>query len=573
MKDAPTKVRIQKIGQDGTVLTGGSFQILNRDGTPVTAVRDSIADASGTVLFKKGEQLIFAATEDGIDITGQLKAGTNYLLRELNPPAGYAAGADMNFHVPYLNQKEPVQVKMKNRPTKASIQKVDENNKPVIGAKLEVRDAKNGDLIDYWTSEADPHEITGKLSVNKEYLLIEEESPTGYYKAKPVSFQVSQSEDTTSVIMVDEPVMVKLVKVKKGTTERISGGKFSVIQKSDSSVVIPEFTLDGELTVTGTLKAGETYRFHEIEPPAGYRVSGDVEFTIPLYKQETIEIVMEDSKTTSGGGGGGGSHSDPPSITFKKYDGMTMKALAGAEFTLFDGDGKVYKTVTTGADGYAYVSFNATGKYSYKETKAAEGYVPDPEIHEFEVTKSTHLTEPVANYEKPPHVTILKKDSETGDLISGVRFVVVDESGEVVYTGTTDSYGQVTFAPEQYGSFAVFETSVPDGYERSDGYITFTVGRGGVEGETTFYNDRTDIPPVTPDNPGKKAGIIDASYDNGADGYGKGWYDRDGKWHPSANIGRTGDPFPFLLLSIIALCGLAGLIVTKRKRGKNDEEV
>ena len=570
MKDAPTKVRIQKINQDGAVLTGGKFQILNRDGTPVTAIRDSVADASGTVLFKKGERLIFTATENGVDITGMLKAGTNYLLRELSSPAGYVAGADMAFHVPYLNQKEPIRVQMKNRPTKAYIQKIDSDNQPVIGAKLEVRDAKNGDLIDYWTSETNPHEITGKLSINKEYQLIEEDSPTGYYKAKPISFQVSKTGETTNVTMVDEPVVIKLIKIKKGTNERINGGNFSVIQKNNGSVVIPEFTLDGELTITGKLEAGETYLFHETEPPAGYRLSGDVEFTIPLQKeQEVIEIVMEDTKTTSGGGGG--DHSNPPTITFRKHDGMTMKALAGAEFTIYDSEGRVYKTVTTGANGYAYVSFNATGKYSWKETKAAEGYVLDPEIHEFEVTKSTYLTEPVANYEKPPHVTILKKDSETGELISGVRFEIVDESGKVVYTGTTDSYGQVTFTPEQYGSFAVFETSVPDGYERSDGYITFTVGRGGVEGETTFYNDRTDIPPITPNNPGKKAGIIDASYDNGADGYGKGWYDRDGKWHPSANIGRTGDPFPFLQLSLIALCGAAGFIVTKRKRGKNGQ--
>lgn len=570
MKDAPTKVHIQKISQDGVALSGGKFQILNLDGTPVTAVRDSAADTLGTVLFKKGKPLIFAAEENGVDITGMLQAGTNYLLHELYPPTGYVPGADQTFYVEYLNQKEPIQVKMKNRATKAYIQKMDGNRQPVPGAKLEVRDAQNGDLIDYWTSETKPHEITGKLSINKEYLLVEEKSPIGYYQTKPVSFQLSKSEEVTTVIMQDKPIVINLVKVRKGTSEKLSGGKFSVIRKRDLAVMIPEFILDGELTVTGKLEAGETYLFHEIEPPAGYRASGDVEFTIPLQQnQEIIKIVMENNKTTNGGG----SHSEPPSITFKKYDGMTMKALAGAEFTIYDSSGKVYKTVTTGADGYAYVSFNTTGKYTYKETKAAEGYVPDKEIHEFEVTKSTHMTEPVANYEKPPHVTILKKDSVTGELISGVQFKIINETGKIVYTGITDSYGQVTFVPEQFGSFAVFETDVPGGYECSDGYITFHVGRGGVEGETTFYNDRTDIPPVIPNNPGKKAGIIDASYDNGANGYGKGWYDRDGNWHPFVDIGKTGDTFPFVLLSLILLCGLTGFIITIRKRGKRNEKV
>lgn len=574
MKDAPTKVLFQKVNPDKEALSGGLFQILNTDGTPVTAIKDSTADADGAVLFKKGEQLIFVSKETGVEITGMLKSGTHYLLRELIPPAGYVAGADKAFYVPYLNTKEPIQVVMSDQPTKAEIFKVDLENKPVIGAKLEIRDAQNGDLIDNWMSDGTPHEVTGKLSIDKEYLLIEEKSPVGYYKSEPVSFRVSEMESITKVTMIDKPIVLKLIKVQKGTDNRLSGGKFSVISKADSTVVIPEFTLDGELTVTGKLEAGKTYLFHEIEAPSGYRMSGDVEFTVPITQErEIIEIIMEDSKTSGGGGGGDNGHSEPPSIIIKKYDGVTMKALPGAEFTIYDSEGHIFQTVTTDANGYAYLTFTTPGKYSYKETKAAEGYKPDDTVHEFEIKKSTHMTIPVANYEKPSHITILKKDSETGEPIEGVRFEIVDENGTVVYTGITDSYGQVTFAPVQFGSFAVFETSVPVGYVRSDGYITFTVGKGGVEGETTFYNDKSDIPPITPDNPGKKAGTIDASYNNGADGYGKGWYDRDGNWHPFVNIGKTGDVFPFVLLALFIFGGLAGLVITKKKKGKKDEKV
>lgn len=569
MKDAPTKVLIQKVNQDKTALSGGLFQILNTDGTPVTAIRDSIEDMNGIIHFKKGEQLIFEATEDGVDITGMLRAGTHYMLRELAPPAGYVTGTDQSFYVPYLNSKEPIHVVMVNEPTRANIQKVDTENKPVKGAKLEIRDAQNGDLVDNWTSDGTPHEVTGTLSINKEYILIEEESPTGYYRSGPVSFRLLQTENTTEVTMVNKPVILKLIKVQKGTGTPVSGGKFSVLDKTDSSAVIPEFTLNGELIVTEKLEAGKTYLFHEIEAPSGFHISGDVEFTVPLTQErEIIEVVMEDSKITNGGGGG--SHSEPPSITFKKYDGVTMKALPGAEFTVYDSKGKVYKTVTTGADGYAYLSFTSPGKYSYKETKAPNGYKPDDTVYEFEITLSTNMTVPVANYEEPPHITILKKDSDTGELIQGVRFEIINENGTAIYTGITDSYGQVTFAPGQFGSYAVFETSVPDGYVCSNGYITFTVSKGGIEGETVFYNDKSDIPPITPDNPGKKAGIISVSYDNGADGYGKGWYDRDGNWHPFADIGKTGDVYPFILLALFVFGGLSGLIITKKKGSKDE---
>ncbi len=155
-------------------------------------------------------------------------------------------------------------------------------------------------------------------------------------------------------------------------------------------------------------------------------------------------------------------------------------------------------------------------------------------------------------------------------MISGVSFEITEETGQTVFKGITDSYGQITFKPDSYGAYAVRETKVPKEYQISEGYITFTVGKGGVEGETTFYNSKKKKPPV---EPGKKPGIIEATYDNGADGYGKGWFDRDGKWHPFANPGKTGDFFPFILLGLLALCGVVGrILLRKSKEGEDNEE-
>ena len=140
----------------------------------------------------------------------------------------------------------------------------------------------------------------------------------------------------------------------------------------------------------------------------------------------------------------------------------------------------------------------------------------------------------------------------------------------MVYTDTTDAYGLITFKPGQYGHYAVRETKVPNKYEISDGYITFTVTKAGVEGETTFYNNKKDEPPKT-DDPGKR-GFIDAEYDNGSDAYGKGWFDRDGNWHPFANPSKTGDFFPFLILAGLIACGTVGFVaVNRKKKGEHHE--
>lgn len=576
MQDKPTEVLITKYSVDPTAtasdaepVEGAILQIFETNGEPAMALYDSIPDENGNKTFIKGRELIFTSTKEGVNITRQLKADETYILREVKAPAGHKTADDVKFTVSHDGSL--IRVDMYDPKTVVRILKTDPNGRAVIGANLEVRNTVNGDLMAEFTTDGKPYVLTGILDVGKTYQLIETKQPDSYFKSEPVTFTVSADDEVTEVVMVDEPVELKLIKVKAGTKEQLNGGKFSVIRKSDNKTIIPEFILNGELTVTGKLNAGETYLFHEIEAPDGYLKSGDVEFTIPLEKPDKIiEIIMENRKKPSGGGGNnGGGGSTPPSVTIKKYDGVTMQALPGAEFTFYDSNGSVYKTVTTDANGYAYITFNTVGTFTYKETKAPAGYEPNEEVYTIQIERTSHLTENIPNYDTPPDVIVTKKDAETGEVISGVRFEITNEDGKVVYTGTTDTYGQIVFSPDEYGAYAVRETSVPNGYKKSDGYITFTVSASGVEGETVFYNTKVDVPPI-PD-PGKR-GEITAWYDNGADGYGKGWFDRDGNWHPFATPAKTGDVFPFLLLFGITAAGIAGLASMKRKERKRNEE-
>lgn len=463
-------------------------------------------------------------------------------------------------------------IQMKDAPIRFRFLKVDTAGNAVKGAKLVLR-SENGDVIDAWETDGNPHVIDGKLIVGATYILEEDTAPKGYYKAASIRFTVSDTTDMQEIRMVDEPTDVKLVKTDEAGRE-LSGGKFSIIRKDNGAVVIPEFELNGSKELIGILEAGVTYLFHEITAPAGYNTSSDVEFTVPLTKKENvIQITMADTKIPShngGGGGGGTTKPSKPSISFKKYDGVTMKALVGAEFTIFDPDGKVYGKVTTDQNGYAKITFTQTGKYTYQETKAPEGYEKDDTVHEFEITDSTHRMVNVANYEHPTQVSIKKADDETGEGIKGVRFEVTDENGNVVYTGITDDYGLITFHPEQYGAYAVRETKVPKEYELSDGYITFTVKKGGVEGETTFYNTKKGKLPIP--EPGKR-GFVDANYNNDINGYGKGWFDRDGNWHPFSTGYKTGDQFSFVLLAAMFVIGTTGMIVfRKKKEGEENAE-
>lgn len=563
MKDAPTKTLIQKVSMDGRTLSGGTYQILKADGTPAKAIMDCHWPEEDSLLFAKGENLIFTANGGGTPITGQLKAGEDYYLAEIKPPEGYVLGEKVRFHMPYLNQKKPLEVLMKDAPTQVGILKTDQNGAPVKGAKLSVRDMMNGDVMDDWVSDGTVHMLTGILTAGHQYRLVEEKAPDGYYKSKDVIFTMEEKGEMMRVTMEDSPVIVTVDKVRKGSRERLDGGRFEIIRKSDQAVAVPEFVINGTITLEAELSAGVTYLLREKKAPSGYQKMGDFEFTVPLEKKEgVIAILLENEKIPTPGGG---KPSSPPAVSFRKYDGITMAALPGAEFTIYREDGTIYETVTTNLNGYAYVSFDVPGNYTYQETKAPIGYQADPARYKLKITASSHKTLSVANYHIPPNVTIKKADSETGEPIEGVGFEISDETGRVIYKGTTDSYGQVTFTPERYGAYAVWETRVPDAYTRSEGYLTFTVRAGGIEGETIFYNGKKDRNP--PPDPGKRAGVIHAVYDNGAEGYGKGWFDRDGNWHPFATPSKTGDTFPFGVFGLLMCCGIIGLVVIRKKRG------
>ena len=446
-------------------------------------------------------------------------------------------------------------VRMKDAPIRFKFNKVDAAGNTLKGAKLVLR-AENGDVIDTWETDGNPHLIEGRLIVGNTYVLEEESAPKGYHKADPIRFVVADTKNVQVITMEDKPTEVKVVKTDEYGKE-LSGGKFEIVRKDNGEVIVPEFTMSGERMLTGVLESGVTYLLREIEAPSGYGKSSDMEFTVPMTKpNESIIITMMDKKIpTHHTDGGGGSDPITPTVTFHKYDGVTLKSLQGAEFTIYDENGRAWKTVTTDENGYASVSFTAIGKYTYRETKAPAGYAANNAVYELNVTSSMVRTEQVANYTTPPTVYIRKADAQTGAPVEGVRFEVIDTNNKVVYSATTDKNGYIAFIPPQYGVYAVIETKVPSNYNLSDGYIAFNVQPGGVEGETTFYNTRKDTPetpdtPNTPDIPGKPSTP-----------------ENPPTWQPpKPNKPKTGDYFPFAVFGAMLVAGAAGLIVSRKKR-------
>lgn len=141
----------------------------------------------------------WVSTKEPHTIEG-LTAGKKYTLTEKISPTGYIIANSIEFTV--NTDGTITNVIMKDDTTKYSFIKVDDKDKAVIDAVLQLID-KDGKVIEEWITDGNPHVIEGKLVVGETYTLHEKEAPEGYEKAKDYTFTVQNTEKVQEVKMVD----------------------------------------------------------------------------------------------------------------------------------------------------------------------------------------------------------------------------------------------------------------------------------------------------------------------------------------------------------------------------------
>uniref|UniRef100_UPI003261C124 MSCRAMM family protein n=1 Tax=Clostridium sp. NkU-1 TaxID=1095009 RepID=UPI003261C124 len=325
------------------------------------------------------------------------------------------------------------------------------------------------------------------------------------------------------------------------------------------SVVIPDFeTTDKAIDITGRLTAGKTYYLHEVKAPSGYYLSADVAFTMPE-AAELLKVTMTDSKKQNHG-------SDK--MHLNKVDAATGQGIEGVEFSIYHPDGSLYLTVDTDKNGYAKFDIPANGTYTYKETKAAPGYLLTDHIYSFtikngEVSENSIIS--VVNHPSP-EVLIQKADAVTWKRLAGAVLEIRNEAGMPVFTGITDESGQLSFQPLHVGKYTVHEIKAPEGYIKTDAYLTIQVkDAGAATGEFVMYNSPEQV---------KKKGFITAAYQSSLNSFGIINHRGKGYWGWLSRLPKTGDiGMGGGLLLVIGLSGIvSGIIFVRRKRDKKDEK-
>lgn len=403
-----------------------------------------------------------------------------------------------------------------------SVQKVDkETGKviPIAGAQFQILD-ENKKPITMKVSYPTPMEIdtfetdaNGSFTLPEKleygsYYLHEVKAPEGYLLGlADIPFVVDQEfdwENPLSITYPDAPAKgkIRVTKTDKETDKPIpSGAEFTVTAAED--ITTPDGTIRTEKgTVVATLTTDEKgkaetealylgkYVVKETKAPNGYLLNPK-EFAVTLeYEDQETEIVYGNVTVPDELAKG--------KIRVKKTDAETGNGLSGAEFEIRakediitpDGTvkvkaGTVVDTIKTSDKGTAETKELYLGKYEVQETKAPEGYLLNTQKYPVELIYADQETEIVYGDVTVPdelakgQIEILKKDEETGNLLSGAEFTVTAaedittpdgtlraEKGTVVDTIVTDTTGIAKSKELYLGKYIVKETKQPIGFIR-----------------------------------------------------------------------------------------------------------
>ncbi len=229
-----------EIGDDGSVTALAGYDrkrqvtVSKTDITgqkEVPGARLQILDAEGNIVEE------WVSVETPHPVAAVLTPGESYTLREILSPDGYAYAADITFTVSEEGIEE--QVVMADTQTRVLVTKTDiTGEKELSGAKMQIfeleeepavlpsagetsqpsdaaaaggasgkqpdKTVRKGRLTEEWISAGEPHEIVGKLTAGKSYILHEETAPAGYACAEDIIFRVSRNGSIDRVTMRDE---------------------------------------------------------------------------------------------------------------------------------------------------------------------------------------------------------------------------------------------------------------------------------------------------------------------------------------------------------------------------------
>lgn len=306
-KNEQTEVEIDKLTLAGSEeLQGAALQLTDKEGRIIVAWISGNPESVQLMADsdKAGyRNLAVSMTDKGnLSLRGLLK-NTEYTLTETKPADGYATAESIVFMVTehsldkgksvikvknsggIFDHQETNVVKMFDDVTKIDISKTDiAGSEEIPGCELTVTDKETQTEIETWVSTKEVHRIE-KLVVGRTYTLTEKRPAKGYVTADSIDFVIQDTGEVQSCGMKDDTTKIRFIKLAGDTGQGLPGAVYQVLDSEDNVVLEFKSNEDG-FDINGKLAAGETYIFHEVSAPEGYKLAEDVELVV----EDTADI-------------------------------------------------------------------------------------------------------------------------------------------------------------------------------------------------------------------------------------------------------------------------------------------
>ncbi|AIE78340.1 LPXTG-motif cell wall anchor domain protein [Bacillus cereus] len=425
---------LKKDSESGQLLPGAKFDVIDKDGNVVETI---ITDDKGEALSK------------------QLSVGT-YTLKEVEAPKGYELSSSSVSVDVEANKVVTVDVVNKKIPEKVTgqfeIVKVDAEDKAKVLSDAEFEVYKDGKKVETLRTDKTGKVISQKLEPGK-YTLKETKAPQGYKLLKEEIEVVVEANKVVQVQVENAKELGSLQVIKKDSESGkvLSDAEFRLKNENGQVVGEAKTTNKDGVVKFENLVPGK-YTLEETKAPEGYKAV-EVTVEVNVVANEVVKQEVMNEKLTG-------------QFEVVKVDANDKtKLLSGAEFAVYK-DGKKVETLRTDKTGKVISQKLEPGKYTLKETKAPQGYKLLKEEIEVVVEANKVVQVQVENAKELGSLQVIKKDSESGKVLSDAEFKLKNENGQVVGEAkTTNKDGVVKFENLVPGKYTLEETKAPEGYK------------------------------------------------------------------------------------------------------------
>ncbi|WP_394861634.1 SpaA isopeptide-forming pilin-related protein [Paraclostridium bifermentans] len=335
------------------------------------------------------------------------------------------------------------------------LQKVNsEDNKPLPNATFALY--KDGKEIARETSGADGI-MTFKDQAVGTYQVKEIAAPTGFVLDSTMHTVTFEKDKVATIKMPNKPIhaQVYLRKVDSDTKKPLVGAEFVLKQNGAEKYRVTTDKLG--IGTIKDVKYGE-YDICEIKAPTGYNILKDAKKINITTEGQKINIDIP-NKIIKG------------NVKILKTDADNKQALKGVEFGIYQGDKEISKG-TTGEDGTLEFKDLSFGKYTIKELKPAEGFLPIDKTWDVEIKEQGKTIEvPIENNPIKGKVQIVKIDANDEEKpVKDAKFHVYKASDlkTPIADLTTDENGFAYTEDLRYGDYVIQEYNAPTSYYIND---------------------------------------------------------------------------------------------------------